>query len=255
MNRQRLLSIFNFISILIVIFYNYTVGVKGIHGKTVADMSDDYQTLFTPASYAFSIWGFIYLGLIALGIHQLYIAFTNKNENQIFGIGYYLIIANILNCLWIYTWLTDHTLLSVLIMIGILIALLTIVVRLKMQLYPASNAVKIWTWIPISLYVGWITVALIANVAAYLHKIGWHGWFSEQTWTIIMLIAAFGINVYMLLKRNMILFALVGVWSFTAIAVKHWNDNLVIEWCAISLTLFLLGFIFFQLYKREFKLL
>ncbi len=255
MKNKKVLAVLNFASIIGVIAYNYTVGINGINGITISDVSKEYQNLFTPASYAFSIWGLIFIALLTLGIHQLNVAFKNKDENQIIPMGFGLIIANVFNGFWIYSWIMGHLLLSVFLMLGILISLLGIIVKLRMQIYNAPNSVKLWTWIPISLYSGWITVATIANVAAYLTQIGWDGWFSEQTWTVIMLSIAFGLNVYMLLNRNMIMFALVGVWSFIAIAVRHSVDHFVIQWSAISLTLFLLGFIFFQLYKREFKLL
>ena len=61
---KKKLAILNSISILAVIAINGIAGSTGIFGETVGGISDKYNTLFTPAGYAFSIWGIIYLGLI-----------------------------------------------------------------------------------------------------------------------------------------------------------------------------------------------
>ena len=80
-------------------------------------------------------------------------------------------------------------------------------------------------WWPFCIYSGWISVALIANIAAWLTQIKWNGFgISEITWTLIMIVVAGILNLIMIWKRNMREFALVGVWALVAIAVTSWND-------------------------------
>ena len=83
-----------------------------------------------------------------------------------------------------------------------------------------------FVWWPFSLYAGWITVALIANIAAWLTKINWDGFgISSITWTIIMIIIAGIIYLLMTWQRNMREYALVGVWGLLAIAVANWTTE------------------------------
>lgn len=80
----------------------------------------------------------------------------------------------------------------------------------------------IFLWWPFCIYSGWIAVALIANIAAYLTKIQWDGFgLSQITWTIIMILVAGAINLFMTWKRNMREFTLVGVWGLVAVAVTN----------------------------------
>jgi hypothetical protein len=83
-----------------------------------------------------------------------------------------------------------------------------------------------FVWWPFSIYTGWIAVALIANIAAWLTKIEWDGFgISEITWTIILICVAGLVNLYMVWNRNMREFAIAGVWALIAIAVENRNRN------------------------------
>jgi hypothetical protein len=96
-------------------------------------------------------------------------------------------------------------------------------------------------WWPFCLYSGWITVALIADISAWLTKIEWNGFgISKVTWTIIMIIVAGIINLFITWKRNMREFALVGSWALIAIAVSNWNVQQSIKITAIVVTAILL---------------
>ena len=113
-----------------------------------------------------------------------------------------------------------------------------------MELWDAPLKIIAFTWWPICLYSGWITVATIANIAAYLSKIGWDGGFlSEEIWTIIMILAATLINAIIIFKRNMREFALVGVWALFAIFVRHNGELNSVAYTALAgaIVLFLLA--------------
>ncbi len=226
-------AIINLISSLAFVIFNIYVSSRGLHGNTVSGVSAELNNYFVPASYAFSIWTVIFIAIILMTFHHLQQA--NKDEDDggvIVGMGPWLSIANVANTFWLVFWLNGLTFLSVVVMLVGLVSLLTIVVRLNMQIVPASKDVKQWTWFPISLYSGWLTVATVANISAYLAKIGFASGPSETIWAALIIGVSMAIFVYVLLTRNMPVFALVGAWALVAIAVKHWGQNAIVQWIA-----------------------
>ncbi len=231
---KKTYAVLNTIVILAVIFWNYWSNTGAVDGNSVGDLSDEYANLFTPAGYAFSIWGLIFLSLIVLAAYQLKLAFSRGDHSEtILQIGPWLIVANVGNATWLWVWLHEQTGLSVLVMLLILFSLLQIIVQLNMERWDAPPKVIAMIWWPISLYSGWIAVATIANIAAWLAKIGWVEVFTEIQWTIIMVSIAALLNLFMVYTRNMREFAMVGIWALIAIAVRHWNVIPSIQWVCV----------------------
>ena len=231
---RKLYAIANLAVIVAVIIWNYAANAIGINGNSVGSLSDRYDTLFTPAGYAFAIWGIIYLGLIAHGIFQVRSAFSpNRDDTFISQMGPWFIIANLANAGWIWFWLTEQTGISVVMMLIILISLIILIIRLNMERWDAPLPILAWVWWPLCLYSGWIAVATIANVAAYLKKSGWEFLFSDLTWAIIMVTVATLLNLFLILTRNMREFAAVGIWALLAIAVRHWGAIPSLQWTAL----------------------
>lgn len=227
-------AILNSLIIIAVIFANTFASIRGLNGNTVGGISDKYNTLFAPAGYAFSIWGIIYIGLIVFGVFQLIRAFGGKKEyDGILETGPWLSIANIANIIWLWAWLNEYLLLSVILMLLILAALLVMIIRLNMQRWDAPFPVIAFVWWPIGLYSGWISVATVANISAYLVKIDWIPLFSDLSWTYIMIVVATFINLLMIQYRNMRLFAAVGVWALVAISIRHWDSAQSLQWTAL----------------------
>ena len=231
---KKFYAIINTVVILAVIFWNYWSNTGVINGKTVGELSNEYANLFTPAGYAFAIWGLIFLSLIALGFNQIKLAFFGgKHTETILQIGPWLIITNLGNAAWLWFWLNDQTGISVIVMIVMLIALIQIILRLDMERWDAPASVIAFVWWPICAYSGWIAVATIANIAAYLAKIGWAEVFSELHWTLIMVSLAGIVNLVVLRMRSMREFAAIGVWALVAIAVRHWGEIPLIQWTSV----------------------
>ena len=220
---KKTLAIFNLLSVCLAIGVNYSSQALRLNNTTIGEVSAKYANLFTPASYAFAIWGIIFLGLLAYGIFQIRRAFFSKKPSDfIEQTGYWFTFANVLNTAWVLAFMYDYTGLSVFIMLGILIALLKIILNTNMERWDAPIEIIAFVWWPIAIYAGWIAVATIANVAAYLAKVDWSGGvFSESTWTLIMIAIATAVNIAMVVKRNLREFALVGVWALFAIYVRH----------------------------------
>lgn len=227
-------SIVNLIGVIAVVFFNYYFNAVGINGNTMSSLSEKYNSLFTPAGYAFSIWGVIFLALFVQAIFLIVRAFKpEKDQNPISQIGLGIFIANMLNILWVYAWLSESTGVSVAIMVLILITLLSVIVRTNMERWDAPLKIIVFIWWPICLYSGWIAVATIANISAMLVKVGWTGGIPETTWAVILIVVATLLGAFMIYKRNMREFALVIVWALVAIAVRHWGVYPLLQYAAL----------------------
>jgi hypothetical protein len=232
---NKTLQISNILALIITIIVNYLSNTGIFNGNTMASVSAEYQNLFTPAGYAFSIWGLIYIGLIAFAIHQSKGLFSAKPTPEVVSkIGWSFVISCIANSLWVIAWLYNYTGTSVVIMCVLLVSLLGIVRATRMELDLITfKQIALESW-PFAIYVGWISVALIANVAAYLTKIGWDGFgLSDVAWTIIMIGAAVAVCLLLIWKRNMRESASVGIWALIAIAVANWNENQTVVYASL----------------------
>ena len=250
---KKLYATLNLLSTILVIYWNYYTAVKGFNGVDVGEMSNRYDTLFTPAGYAFSIWGFIFLAMTGLSIFHIRRAFfSNKKSEFIEQTGPWFFLANLFNGLWVYFWLTGTTWLTPIIMTLLLFSLIKIILRTNMERWDAPIEVIVFQWWPICIYSGWITVALIANISAFLVKIEWSGWgISPQNWTVIMIIIAGVINLWMISLRNMREFAAVAIWAFVAIAVKQWDNAPFIAYMALGTSAIILLNILIHGYKNR----
>ncbi len=250
---KKFYALLNTLVVIAVIFWNYWSNTGVINGSTVGEVSDRYLNLFTPAGYAFAIWGLIYLGLLVLVVDQLRLAFRGGDQGDtILRIGPWLSIANVGNAVWLWFWLTEQPGFSVLMMGVILFSLVQVILRLNMERRDAPLAVIVPVWWPIGLYCGWIAVATIANVSAWLASIQWSAVFTEVQWTVIMISVAGLLNLVLIFTRNMREFASVGVWAIAAIAVRHWDVMPVLQWTSVAWAVVLALAIVFHAYRNRY---
>lgn len=229
---KKTLQIANIIALVVTIVVNYGSSAGIFNEKTVTDISDKYHNLFTPAGYAFAIWGLIYLGLLGFVIYTGRSLFKNPatisrgDDGVVEQIGWWFVISCIANSLWVICWINEWLGVSVILMVILLFSLLKIVVNTKMEMRYDPLKLFLFIWWPFAIYSGWITIAFIADVAAWLTKIGWNGFgLTAETWTFIMICIAGLINIFMIYNRNMREFATVGVWALIAISVANQNES------------------------------
>lgn len=225
---KKIFSILNLISIIFLIAWNGYANTGNYNGKTVGELSAEYNNLFTPASYAFSIWGIIFLMLLVFGIYGVYHAFAKANQNKpldkntdfIKTTAPWFLVANIFCSAWVVFWLDEMVGVSVICMLGILVSLLMCVKKLDMEIWDAPFPIIAFVWWPLCLYSGWISVATIANIAAYLNGTFDIAVEMQVYATLAMITIAFIVNLLMVIYRNMHEFALVGVWALVAIFMR-----------------------------------
>jgi hypothetical protein len=239
---KKKLQIANAIALVITVFINYYASAGLLSGTTVGEISAKYQSLFTPADYAFSIWGLIYLMLAGFVIYQGRGLFKQvENDDFILQIGWWFVITCIANSAWIVAWVYEFTGLSVLLIALLLLSLLKIVINTNMERWNAPFPKILLLWWPFCFYSGWVAVATIANISAWLTKLGWSGFgLGDSSWAVGMILIAGVINLLMIWRRNMREFALVGIWALAAIAVANWgvHQSVVITAIGVSVILF-----------------
>lgn len=238
MNRDTVRQIVNVIAVIATIAVNGLATGLPINGQTTGEISDRFDVFFVPAGYVFSIWGVIYLGLLAFAVYQ---ALPAQRENpRLRRIGYLFLLSCVANSAWIFLWHYELFALSLLVMVALLVTLVLIYMRLA-QDRPAANRVERWVVdVPFSIYLGWITVATIANATSLLDYLGWSGWgISPEIWTAVMLGAAVIIAFAMSVTQADVAYLLVLVWAFIGIAVKHAGTPFVFAatWVATALVI------------------
>jgi hypothetical protein len=179
-----------------------------------------------PAGYAFSIWGLIFLGLIAFAVYQ---ALPAQRENaRLRRVGYLFALSCVANVTWLFLWHYEFFLLTLVVMLALLLLLIAIYLRLDIGRAQVGGVERWLVDLPFSVYLGWITVATIANVTVVLDYLGWNGWgISPQAWTVVMLFAGLVIATAMSLTRGDVAYSLVLIWAYVGIAVKHGNTPVV----------------------------
>lgn len=219
--------------VLTVIVNGLAGGTTILGGKNTAQISDSNPTLITPAGYVFSIWGIIY---ILLGIFVVYQALPGEQIGQFRKrIGWFFVLSSIANIVWLFLWQFEYLSLSVVLMFLLLAALILIYLRLGIGKSSVTVREKLAVHMPFSVYLGWITVASIANVAATLVSFNWDGFgINSETWAILVIIVALVITTLVIATRKDIAYALVIIWALLGIAAKQSGNQTIVMLTEIS---------------------
>ena len=233
----------NILTFIVTLVVNFLATSLPLNDLTTKEISDSFNIYFVPAGYVFSIWGLIYLGLIAFIVFQ---SLPKNRENEhVSRIGIWFAVSNLANALWLVSFHYQQFALAMGFMLVLLVSLIAIFLRLDIGRTKVSASENWLVNVPFSLYLGWITVATIANATQLLYFLKWDGFgISPEIWLVIMLAAAVSISALMSLTRRNIPFALVLVWAFTGIAAKFPNMPLVniSSWAAAGAVILILVF-------------
>ncbi|MEO7983095.1 MAG: hypothetical protein ABI688_03330 [Bacteroidota bacterium] len=249
MKKIKALAIFNAVSLLIHISIAYFIQAKMISNQDVGEVSAKYESLFTPAGITFGIWGIIYITLCVLCLYHIIIAYKHDKPHpantDLLRINGWFILVNLASAAWLIAWVHEELALSVVLIFVQLLGLAIIHQRLHLYdpLKPAS--LKLATQFPISIYLGWISIAAIANTSSYLSSIKWDGFgISASKWAIILISASLFLSALMIFVRKNIHFGLVIAWGLYGIIVKRqatdtelYEPVIITAWTAMGLIL------------------
>jgi hypothetical protein len=229
-SQLKSLSILNLLSFVSMVIVNYLAVTLPLNNKTTGVLSDQYPNLFVPVGLTFSIWGIIYLLLGIFIVYQLVYAFKKDTQNSSFleKIGILFFVSCLANFTWIFAWHFEMVPLSLFIMLILLISLIVIYQKLNIGRSEASKSEKYLVHLPFSVYLGWITIATIANTTALLVNLNWNRLgLSEPFWTIVVIIIGLVISLMMLFYRKDIFYSLVVDWALLGILIKRLTVDIV----------------------------
>jgi translocator protein len=197
------------------------------------EVSDKFSIYFLPARYTFLIWWVIFLGLIAYSVFQL---LPSQKENATLRkIGWWYFSANLLSFTWMIFWHYHNYLFMMLTMVGVLFSLLSIYEKLNNEMVPISRGMRFFVQIPFSIYLGWVTMAVIADISQYLDAVGWNGFgISAKLWTVVLIVMTIIIAELTAFNRQDLVYLAVIIWSFIGIAVKQYGISPVFESACVA---------------------
>ncbi|MGI9138205.1 MAG: hypothetical protein ACR2IM_04125 [Sediminibacterium sp.] len=188
-------TIINWLSFIGVVTVNALANIIPINGYNTGQISAFYPNYFVPAGFTFSIWGLIYLFFLNYSIAHTYFTFKQKQFPQIIKyldqITPWYWATCILNIFWILAWHYLQILTSVVIMITFLLVLIQIFIYTRTLTKDIKLLHRFLIIAPFTVYIGWISVALIANISALLVYLQWNGWgLAPENWAVIMIAIA-----------------------------------------------------------------
>ena len=249
MNKDTLRQLANALSVAVALTVNILASTLPLNGQNTGEISDRFQVYFVPAGYVFAIWGIIYIGWIAFSIYQFQPA--QKESPRLRNLGYLFAISGIFNAAWLVCWHYNVFGLSVLVMLTLLALLIASYLKLNVGNTLVNTAEKWSVDIPFSIYLGWITVATVANISDWLYFVNWSGFgIAPQTWAVTMIVIATMLGVLMTVIRRDSGYVFVLVWSFAGIALKQAGVPLVAN-AASGAVLFSLGLAMYSIAARR----
>ena len=220
MNKDSIRQISVGAALLITIAVNVMSNALPFNGLTAPEIADSFDVYFVPAGYVFSIWSLIYLGLMAYAVYQLLPA--QRENPRLRQAGWWFVLSSAANSIWLFLWHYGYFALSVVAMFTLLISLIMCYQRLGVRGQEVPSGERWFVHLPFSIYVGWVTVATIANITAFLDFINWNGFgISPEIWTFIMLVVATAVAGLMAYFRQDIAYLLVLIWAFVGIGVEQ----------------------------------
>jgi len=201
------------------ILVNGLANALPINGQGTGQISDRFQVYFTPAGYVFSIWGVIYLGLVVYGIFQVMPRHRKNLLLQSIVVPFW--VSCLANIAWILLWHYEYFGSTFVVMVVLLGSL--VVIDRQFTRYPCTKPAELWcVRVPFSIYIGWITVATIANLTVLVEDKDLRPFdLGAEPWAVGMVLLGTLVAAAVGWIRKDIAYLLVIVWAFTGITVKQ----------------------------------
>ena len=233
----KLNAFFNLAGLALVIAVNALANILPINGLNTGQISGFYPNYFVPAGFTFGIWGIIYVMLIGFVIFSFAIAFGAADQASsvvMSKISLPFQITCFLNAAWILAWHYLQLGMSIVIMIGLLVFLIKIFLRLQNGPAPSKTSYVFWLHQPFIVYLGWISVATIANITALLVGLGWQGGSIDPIiWSTIMILIAFLLGIFFIIRFRAYAYPLVLSWSFFGIYSNQIAVSTIVGYTAL----------------------
>lgn len=230
-------------ALLAMVAFNILAVTLPLGGRDTSEVSAMYSNLFTPAGFTFSIWSVIYIGLTAFTVYQFLPSQANKPVVQ--RVAVLFIISCLLNLSWLLTWHYLWIGMSVILMVLLLLTLILIYTHVARRKSANTTAYRIMVALPFRIYLGWISVATIANISAYLTSVGWDGSpIGETGWALILIGATVVLGLLSLWTQRDYYYTLVLVWGLSGIAAGQTQETAVMIGGIVGALLLVAGIVY-----------
>ena len=221
-NTQWMFAILNVVAFCTALFLNGLANALPLNGMTTGALSALYPNLFVPMGATFAIWGLIYTWLLGFVGYGLMLAWSSREETPLATIGPWFAVNMLANAAWIVAWHWTLVPVALALMGVILGTLIVMYLRLRVGVAPAPAADRWLVHAPVSIYLGWITVATIANITALAVELGAPSFGDGPAMlTVGVLATAVLIAGRMLWARRDVPFTLVVAWALLGIHLKR----------------------------------
>lgn len=220
----KILPLLSVIIFSFTLYVNYLAGTGFINNLTTGEVSERFPTLFTPAGFTFAIWGVIYLLNLLFVLFQCYKAFRQPHKLDITLNGLFILVC-LTNAVWIFVWHQLNPGLSFILILVILSLLIGCYHRVRQSEIGSGN--YFLEYINFSVYLSWISVATIANAAAYLTTAGLpqDGFMAALLTLGAIAVAAF-LAGYLIIAQGNIWYGLVTMWAAYGILIARSTEDL-----------------------------
>ncbi len=249
------LQVANVAALVLVLMMNFFIDWLPVNGVNTAQVSDSYPNLFTPPGYVFAIWGIIYMMALLFVAYQ--VRPSQMSASYLGKVGWLYLGSAFINIAWLMVFHYSYGvpvlyLVSTTLLVLLLLDLITIYRRLGIGGSEAAHKeLKLAVHIPMSLYLGWISVATIAGVASAINVVVPGIPVETQSiGTVIMLFVALALALYMLWSRRDLAFGAVVIWAVAGISLKQASNPMISMVALIVLTVAAFAVLIFPSFRK-----
>src|SRR5690554_2005224 len=223
--------------VAVIIAYLAMIAMNGLanwlplFGRSTGEVSNRYDSLFTPAPYTFSVWGLIYLLLAGFVVYQALP--RARTDARVARARPLFVLSCLFNIAWLVSWHALAIAVSELLMLGLLLTLIALYVRIGTWREATASWQRWVLDVPIAVYLGWISVATIANTSIFLLDLGVDAGGAAVAITIAMIAAAALLGLLGLLTRRDWAYALVIAWGLGGISAAQSGQTAAISTAAL----------------------
>lgn len=211
------------VAFLVMVIINSLANVIPIGGVETDEVSDVFPNLFTFAPVTFWIWGVIYILLAMYTLYQIGI-FTKETSHErkelLNKVSTLFMLSSFANTAWIISWHYEIIWMTLIFMATLFIFLMLIALEFKK--HSLTMREEVFVRLPFSVYFGWITISLIANIIVFLVSVNWNMFgLSDVFWMVTVLLLGAVIGAGAILSYKDFFYGLVLIWAYTGILINH----------------------------------
>jgi hypothetical protein len=219
------------VGLIVVVLINWLANWVPFNDQTTGQVSRQNAVPFQPAGWAFLIWTLIYVLLFAFVIYSFLP--SRRRSARIQAVGPLFLISNIANISWLFAWHWERFALSLIAIVVLLGSLAAIYGVLRGSDLPDGRGSSLQRFLvrgTFSIYLGWISIATLANLQVWMDNGGWNGGpFGLRGWTVIYLIGGILVAAAFAFLARDAAYPLVFTWGYLAIAFEQWGDSALIS--------------------------